>query len=374
MEKKTTTSVEIRCFGCGAIIQNTNPALTGFLPRRIAEGETPLCQRCYRLQHYGEDVPNPTFSSEYRKVMNEARKNHCLIVYVVDLFAFESSLILSAFDYMKSCPLMVIANKRDVLPRNVDDKKLIRFVEEKLGEYELKPEKTLISSAYKNLNMDEIISEINRLRNGKNVYFVGASSVGKSSLINSFLKVFKNETKTFISTSPYPGTTLDVIKVPLDNRSFFFDTPGILVENSIFAHVDRNAMKYIFPRREILPRTFQINDQQSILIGGLARFDYVSGKKTGFTFYLSNEIDLNRCKIEKAGDTFSSFLLSKSVKPITAQVKGTDDLERHEFILPESPVDILISGLCWIKAESPNGVVAIYAPKGVAVNLRSCKI
>ncbi len=374
MEKKTTTSVQIRCFGCGAPIQNTNPNLTGFLPRRIAEGETPLCQRCYRLQHYGEDVPNPNFSSEYRKVMDEAKKNHSLIVYVVDLFAFESSLILSAFDYMKACPLLVIANKRDVLPRNVDDNKLIKFVEDKLKEYELTPEKIIISSAYKNLNLDAMIREINRLRNGKNVYFVGASSVGKSSLINSFLKVYKNETKTFISTSPYPGTTLDVIKVPLDEKSFFYDTPGILVENSIFAHIDRNAMKYVIPRREIQPRTFQINDQQSLLIGGIARFDYVEGKKGGFTFYLSNECDINRCKIEKANDTFASMIFSKSTKPTTAQIKNMDDLEKHEFELPLGPIDILISGLCWVKCNSTGGLVNVYAPKGVAVSIRSCKI
>lgn len=374
MENKTVTSVQLRCFGCGAIIQNTNPNLTGFLPRRIVEGETPLCQRCYRLQHYGEDVPDPNFSSEYRKVMDEARRNNCLIVYVVDLFAFESSLILSAFDYMKACPLLVIANKRDVLPRNVDDKKLVRFVEEKLKEYDLVPLKTIISSAYKNLNIEEIIKEINRLRNGKSVYFVGASSVGKSSLINSFLKTYKNETKTFISTSPYPGTTLDVIRVPLDDKTFFFDTPGILIDTSIFAHIDRNAMKYVIPRREIMPRTYQINDQQSILIGGLARIDFVKGKKTGFTFYLSNECDVNRCKLEKADETFNSLIFSKSTKPLTPQVRNVSDLEKHEFVLPSDPVDILISGLLWAKCQSEGALINVYAPKGVAVSIRSCKI
>lgn len=374
MENKTVTSVQLRCFGCGAIIQNTNPNLTGFLPRRIVEGETPLCQRCYRLQHYGEDVPDPNFSSEYRKVMDEARRNNCLIVYVVDLFAFESSLILSAFDYMKACPLLVIANKRDVLPRNVDDKKLVRFVEEKLKEYDLVPLKTIISSAYKNLNIEEIIKEINRLRNGKSVYFVGASSVGKSSLINSFLKTYKNETKTFISTSPYPGTTLDVIRVPLDDKTFFFDTPGILIDTSIFAHIDRNAMKYVIPRREIMPRTYQINDQQSILIGGLARIDFVKGKKTSFTFYLSNECDVNRCKLEKADETFNSLIFSKSTKPLTPQVRNVSDLEKHEFVLPSDPVDILISGLLWAKCQSEGALINVYAPKGVAVSIRSCKI
>lgn len=374
MERRTDTVIQLRCFGCGALIQNENPRMTGFLPRSVLENETPLCQRCYRLQHYGEDVPNENFSREYRKVMDEARKNKCLLVYVVDLFAFESSLVFSVFDYLKENPLVVIGNKKDVLPKAVDDQKLVKFIEDKLGEYDIKPLKTIISSAYKNVNIDEIIKTINSLRNGKSVYFVGASSVGKSSLINSFLKAYKNETKTFISTSPYPGTTLDVIKVPLDDKSFFYDTPGILVENAIFAHIDRNAMKYIYPRNEIKPRTFQINDGQSILVGGIARFDYVKGKKAGFTFFVSNDCDLHRCKIEKADEVFTSLIMHKDIMPITSSISSVNDLEKHELVLPSGAVDILISGLCWVKCNAEGGIINVYAPKGVHVSMRECKI
>lgn len=374
MERRTDTTIQLRCFGCGAIIQNENPRLTGFLPRAVIEGETPLCQRCYRLQHYGEDVPNENFSTEYRKVMQEAKKNNCLLVYVVDLFAFESSLVQPLFEYLKDAPLIVIGNKRDVMPKAVDDKKLIKFINDKLSEYGIKPIETIISSAYKNVHIDEIISAINKYRNGKSVYFVGASSVGKSSLINAFLKAYKNETKTFISTSPYPGTTLDVIKVPLDNKALFYDTPGILNDTAIFAHIDRNAMKYVYPRREIQPRTFQVNDKQSILIGGIARFDYVEGKKTGFTFFVSNECDLLRTKLEKADTTFSSLIEKKDILPVTSSIKSVNDLEKHEFVLPATPVDIMISGLCWVKCNAANGKVNVYAPKGVVVTMRNCKI
>ncbi len=374
METKTNLNLGLRCFGCGALIQNTNPNLTGFLPKTINTDGAILCQRCFRLQHYGEDVPNPNFSSEYQKVMSGALKNKCLIIYVVDLFAFESSLVLSIFDYLKACPLLVVANKRDVLPKSVDDNKLISFVKTKLEEYDLKPEKIIISSAYKNTNIDEIIKTANSLRKNKDIYVVGAASVGKSSLINSFLKVYKNETKTLISTSPYPGTTLDVIRVPLDDKTFFYDTPGIMVEEAIFSHVDRNAMKYIFPRREINPRTFQMNSQQSILVGGIARFDFIKGPKSGFTFYVSNECDLTRTKLEKADQTFESLISSRSTKPITQAIKNINDLEVHEFVLPSSSVDIMISGLLWIKCECKDAIIKVHAPKGVSVLIRSCKI
>lgn len=374
MERRTNTIIQLRCFGCGAIIQNTNPRLTGFLPRALVEGETPLCQRCYRLQHYGEDVPDANFSTEYRKVMQKAKKENCLICLVVDLFAFESSIVPAIFEFLKDNPFIVIGNKKDVLPKSADEAKLIKFINDKLLTYDLKPLHTIISSAYKNVNMDEIISTINKYRNNKSVYFVGASSVGKSSLINSFLKTYKNETKTFISTSPYPGTTLDVIKVPLDNKSFFYDTPGVLVESAIFSHIDRNAMKYIFPRREINPRTFQLNDKQSILIGGIARFDYLEGKKAGFTFYISNECDLVRTKLDRADGTFKSLIEAKDILPLTDGVKSITDLEKTELVLPSGPVDIMISGLCWIKCNASEAKINVYAPKGVLVIIRDCKI
>lgn len=374
MNNKTMTTVTLRCFGCGAIIQNTNPALTGFLPRIASEKETPLCQRCYRLQHYGEDVPNPNFTNEYRKVMEQARKTNSLIVYVVDLFAFESSLVFSVFEYLRACPLIVVANKRDVLPKAVDDHKFIDFVNDRLAEYDIKPIKTIISSAYKNFNIDEIIADVNKYRNGKDVYVVGSASVGKSSLINSFLRVYKNETRTFISTSPYPGTTLDVIKVPLENKAYFYDTPGIVVDNSIFAHIDRNAMKYVFPRREINPRTFQVVENQSFFVGGLARIDFVHGEKANFTFYASNECDIHRTKLDKADATFASLISSKSIKPISQNVHSVEDLEKHEFDIPEKDVDLTISGLAWAKVSCPNGKLVVYAPKGVMVAIRGCKI
>ncbi len=374
MERKTNTVIKLRCFGCGAIIQNENPRLTGFLPRSVLDNETPLCQRCYRLQHYGEDYVDENFSHEFNKVMLEAKKNKALIIYVVDLFAFESSIVPSLFDTIKDNPLIVIGNKKDVLPKTVDDSKLENFIRDELKTYGLDPMKVIISSAYKNMHMDEIIEAIKEHRDNKSVYFVGASSVGKSSIINNFLKAYKNETKTFISTSPYPGTTLDVIKVPLVGKTFIYDTPGILVDSAIFAHVDRNAMKYIFPRREIEPRTYQINDKQSIFVGGLARFDYIKGNKTGFTFYVSNECDLHRTKLEKADATFESLIRTKEILPIANSVKTINDLEKHEFVLPDYPVDILISGLCWVRVNEKNACVNVLAPKGVSVSMRKCKI
>ena len=35
-----------------------------------------------------------------------------------------------------------------------------------------------------------------------------------------------------ITTSHFPGTTLDMIDIPLDDDSYMFDTPGIIQSSS----------------------------------------------------------------------------------------------------------------------------------------------
>ena len=336
MNSKETKEVKLTCFGCGCELQNTNPSLTGYTPKPIGKDGTVLCQRCYRLQHYGETKEEAVVMPNYKEIFSKSMKKHNLIIYVVDLFAFESSIVRDVHPFIKDNPILVVANKRDVLPKSVDDNKLKQFVFD--------------------------------------VYMIGASSVGKSSLINALLKIYKNETKTMISTSPYPGTTVDTISVPLDNKTKLFDTPGVIVPSSIFASVETNAMKYIIPRTEIKPKTFQLNSKQSLIVGGIARFDFEKTGKTNCTLYVSNEVDVHRCKLSKANSVFESLVSKENIHPISASINSIEKLERHEVVLPETKVDIYISGYCWLSLEGKNQTIVIWAPSGVDVVVRQCKI
>ena len=42
------------------------------------------------------------------------------------------------------------------------------------------------------------------------------------------IKEFSDETENVITTSHFPGTTLDLIDIPLDEESSLYDTPGII--------------------------------------------------------------------------------------------------------------------------------------------------
>ena len=77
--------------------------------------------------------------------------------------------------------------------------------------------------------------------------------------------------------------------------------------------VETNAMKYIIPRTEIKPKTFQLNSKQSLIVGGIARFDFEKTGKTNCTLYVSNEVDVHRCKLSKANSVFESLVSKENI-------------------------------------------------------------
>ena len=52
------------------------------------------------------------------------------------------------------------------------------------------------------------------------MYIVGTTNVGKSTLINKLIEASVGE-KDVVTTSRFPGTTLDMIDIPLDETSFY---------------------------------------------------------------------------------------------------------------------------------------------------------
>lgn len=220
--------------------------------------------------------------------------------------------------------------------------------------------------------------KIDQYRKGKDVYFIGANNVGKSSIINNILKNYKNKTERLITTSKYPGTTLGLIGIPLDEESYMYDTPGIYNPKSVISSIDKKVLKYIIPREQINPRHYQIEENNSLIIGNLARLDFidkpktVKEKKINFTLFLSNDVTVERCKLSKADNTFISLILQNKTKPLAKTIKETKDLEAHEFILPETAegtISIVISGLGYIMTQGKGQTIVVYAPKNVEVKV-----
>lgn len=296
-----------RCYGCGAILQDTDPQEVGYVPpEKFESGEETLCERCYKLRHYSTYKKSPDFNIDYVTIFDAAKEEGALVVYVLNAFCLTGSLLDGIGKYLPK-NVLVVVNKRDVLPKNYSDEFLKKYVLKKLEPEGIHVLDLIMTSTSKGMNIADVMNAIEKYRNGKSVYFIGAYQVGKSSLINRLLKDFKNSTEKMITTSPYPGTTLDVISIPLDDNSYIFDTPGIYNPKSIVSFIEPEIVKYVIPRTELRPERYQTKAGQSFLLSNLCRIDYVEGEKADLTFFKSNDIAIERCKLAKADSAFQQI-------------------------------------------------------------------
>lgn len=370
---------ELYCIGCGSHIQTEDKNKMGYTPTSALEkgletGQL-YCQRCFRLRHYNEITDVHLTDDDFLKLLHEVGDSHALVVNVVDIFDFNGSVIPGLSRFIAHNDMLLVGNKKDILPKSVKDSKVTQWLTERAHEEGLRPLDVVLTSAQNHHAIKELIETINTLRKGRGVYIVGVTNVGKSTLINAIIREITGD-QDVITTSRFPGTTLDKIEIPLDDGTYLFDTPGIIHRHQMAHYLTDKNLKYVSPKKEIKPKTYQLNPHQTLFLAGLGRFDFVAGEKQGFTAYFDNNLLIHRTKLAGA-DAFYEQHVGKLLAPPNAREKEDfPKLVEHRFTITDK-ADIVYSGLGWIrvKADSDNPVkVSAWAPEGVAVLVRKALI
>lgn len=366
-------SEEYVCIGCGVKIQTDNPSDLGYTPKSALEKETIICQRCFRLKNYNEVQDVSLTDDDFLKILNQIGQKDALIVKIVDIFDFNGSWLPGLHRFVGNNKILLIGNKVDLLPKSVKQGKLIHWMKQEAKQLGLKPEDVFLVSASKGQFIREAVAAIEKYRQGKDVFVVGCTNVGKSTFINRVIKEFSGGDDV-ITTSHFPGTTLDIIEIPLSDGKALIDTPGIINHHQMAHFVDKRDLKYITPKKEIKPKIYQLNEGQTLFFGGLARFDYITGGRRSFTCYISNELTIHRTKIDKADELYQNHVGELLAPPRKDQLDEFPELVRHEFNIKEAKTDIVFSGLGWITVNDAGAKIAAYVPKGVQVMLRKSLI
>ena len=111
----------------------------------------------------------------------------------------------------------------------------------------------------------------------QDIYIVGATNAGKSTLINQLIRRF-SDLHTELTVSRYPGTTLDIVRIPLVEGRAIVDTPGIVYPFRLTEIVDESTVNALLPDKAIKPVTYQLDAKQTLFFGSLARMDFVQGE------------------------------------------------------------------------------------------------
>ena len=366
---------DIFCIGCGAPIQTKYKDKLGYTPQSALEkgmeiGEL-YCQRCFRLRHYNEITDVQLTDDDFLRLLHEVGDSNALVVNVVDIFDFNGSVIPGLPRFVAGNDVLLVGNKKDILPKSVKTSKVTQWLTERAHEEGLRPVDVVLTSAQNKQAIKELIEKIEQYRKGRDVYVVGVTNVGKSTLINAIIQEITGD-KDIITTSRFPGTTLDKIEIPLVDGSHVYDTPGIIHRHQMAHYLSAKNLKYVSPKKEIKPKTYQLNPEQTLFLGGLGRFDFVSGNKQGFTAYFDNELQLHRTKLAGAGEFYEKHVGSLLTPPSKKEVADFPQLVKHELKI-ETKTDVVFSGLGWIRVVGPAQVVA-WVPEGVAVVTRKAII
>ena len=333
---------EKRCSGCGVLLQDQNLLQEGY----TTSLENDVCQRCFRMKNYGEYQVVTKSNDEYLKILKSVGETKDLVLYITDLLNLEEKIeeIRNIITNIK----ILVLNKKDVLPKSVKDEKLINYLKEKNIEFE----EVIVVSVNKNINIDYLLKRIKYYQTSKNVYVVGHTNAGKSSLINKLISNYSDNTQE-LTMSPLPSTTLNLVKIDINDYLTLIDTPGLVDNGSILNRVDASMVKKISPKKEIKPRTYQLRKNQSIIIEDLIRIDYVEGEKNSFTLFISNDL-----KVKRLLNLFNNDEL-KDKNKLTYEVKYDEDL--------------VINGLGFVKIVN-KGVIDVYIDKDIDTFMRKSLI
>lgn len=364
---------EINCIGCGVLIQSENKDEIGYTPPSSLEKEEIICQRCFRLKHYNEVQDVLLTDQDFLNILNEIGNTDSLIVKIIDIFDFNGSWLPGLHRFVGKNPILLIGNKVDLLPKSAKRNKLTNWMKSQAKELGLQPVDVLLVSSEKGLHIQEALDKIEQYRQGKDVYVVGCTNVGKSTFINRIIKTVAGGNDV-ITTSHFPGTTLDMIEIPLDDGQALIDTPGIINHHQMAHFVDKKDLKTITPKKEIKPRVFQLNEEQTLFFGGLARLDYIKGGRRSLVCYLSNDLMIHRTKLENADELYQNHVGDMLQPPRKDELEQFPEFVRHEFMIKQEKMDIVFSGLGWVTVNEPGAKVAAYVPRGVSVMLRKSLI
>lgn len=314
-----------KCIGCGIILQTTDRKKEGYVDNINKE----ICERCFRLKNYGEYKEVTLDNELYKKILSEIPKDS-LVVYL-------TSLLNINLDYIKEFKnVIIVLTKKDLLPKSVKDYKIKNYISNIVNNY-LDIE---IISSVKNYNLDSLISKINKYKKSNDVYFVGMTNSGKSTLINKLIKNYSNK-EIEVTTSMYPSTTLNKIEIVLDNLKII-DTPGLLSEGSILNEISQKEIKKITPKKEIKPRSYQLKGKGTLVIENYIRLDYYSDNN--LTIYIANNVNITKMKHNNP---------------------KLKDGEKISFNLEDNK-DIVIEDLCFIKFTK-KCKIDIYTPLKVNI-------
>ena len=223
------------CYGCGAPLQSENEELKGYVPANKIN-DAVYCMRCFRMMHYGEQAEVDT-PKDAKEIIRKVNNDNKFVVFLVDYLNI-NKYVMDLFQSIKNDKVLVI-NKGELLPDNITYEMIKNYVRDI---YHVNSSVKVkggtanhgVKTIYKYL-MDFDIHE---------AYLLGISNSGKSTFINDLADLLESKVNR-INTNSHANTTLDFMRVKLNNELTLIDSPGFIIPNSLNHDVTNKDIKML---------------------------------------------------------------------------------------------------------------------------------
>eukprot|EP01082_Thalassiosira_pseudonana_P003921 g3042.t1 g3042 contig12:1307115-1308808(-) len=350
-----------------------------------------------------EVLSRKRFFEEFKKLLMPLKQKTAVILALVDLFDFSGSVLPELDEIAGDNPVILAANKADLLPSEMGQTRAENWVRRELEYLNVRSIANIggavrLVSCKTGFGVPGMIEKAKSLAEDMDcdIYVVGAANAGKSTLVNFLLDENNpnkstrfegkkragnaNKWKGSVTTSPLPGTTLKFIKIELGGGKNLYDTPGLLIPGSLTDRLTPEELKIVVPKKRVEPITFRVASGKCVLVGGLAKIELIGDSKPFlFTFFVANDIKLHPTDSEKS-DEFTAkhvgTLLTPPLEPGPERMKDIGEFEYHTINIDgdgwkQAAADITLRGLGWVAVTGAGKAqVRVGVPKGVGVSVR----
>ncbi|SHH52712.1 ribosome biogenesis GTPase YqeH [Thermosipho atlanticus] len=350
----------MKCRGCGIELQTVDSSKPGYVPKHVFElEEEPLCQRCYKILHYGK-LTIPIKEEIFIHQIDELLKDFNKVFYVVDITDFEGTYREEIIEKLQSKEVFFVITKFDLMPRSLSSKEAQEWLKNKLG---VDSKHIFLTSSKNNFGVRKLEKFLTSLK--EDILVIGVTNVGKSSLISKF-------TQTSPTISPFPGTTLGLLKRKISNSKYYLvDTPGILTNDRVVDLLSPECQAKILNTKRLTRKTFKIDVNRAILVSAFCKIEveYEGDKLPIFQIFAPENVKFHETRIEKAEDLMIQRAGDLLIPPCKKSEIKNIKWKKEIFELDEEK-ELVICGLSFINVKRGPFKMKLKVPKNIKIVVR----
>lgn len=351
---------QTQCRGCGSFLQSKEPDMIGYLPEHLLQGggEERICQRCYKLIHYGQ-VNTQSETPDPRRVLTHGLDWAEALLIVVDLMDFAASLPEGLSQLSKGKRTLVLVNKIDLLPPRTRVFEAKAWVEREIARQGIRAQVMMVSAST-GQGLDTVRRVLSH-QPYKKWLVIGATSVGKSTLIKKLLQADNLQGGGLPTVARLPGTTIERVQWKLKNGLILSDTPGFVPEGRLLDQLCPSCAQKLTPAKQLNVRVYNLGPNSGLVIPGIASIKPLGTDEEvvmlGFT---ASDVSWQRANIQRFPQWLAKGCQRCSFK----------EWQTFTIDLPANH-DLVIHGLGWISSRRGGLNCEVTIPANVAYTVRT---